>query len=49
MKRNSKKSNLSQPKKTKNKSKDFDPILKNIAGIDIGSSLICLEKIELYK
>lgn len=40
MKKNSKKSNLSQPKNVKNKPKGFEPIIENVAGIDIGSTLI---------
>ncbi len=40
MKKNIKKINLSQPKKSKNKSKGMEPIIDNVAGIDIGSSLI---------
>jgi transposase len=43
MKKNSKQSDSSQPKKVrkvKNKPKGFEPIIENLAGVDIGSQLI---------
>ena len=40
MKKDTKKTNHSQPPQKKAKAKGFEPIMENVAGIDIGSTLI---------